>query len=88
MLRAFITAVRFVEHDIVMGWEMQKLSIGHIIDRAAHLKDDSRDFHLIADLGRVVAPDEERQFESKPKDEYGADKASRIHLVGRVLLNV
>eukprot|EP01083_Nonionella_stella_P301945 1038821_1 len=88
LLRGFTGAVRFYDADILIGWEIQKQSIGYIIDRAIHLNITD----ITSDLGRIIKsktgkPHQQQQGKAH-KDEWGQKKASGIHITGRILLNL
>ena len=38
MLEAFVGAVRALDPDILLGWEVQQGSLGYLVDRAALLE--------------------------------------------------
>ena len=89
LFHGFIRCVRFYDPDIMIGWEIQKLSLGYIIDRAMYLNH----IDIISDLGRIIISKEFNKFknrknEKKYIDEWGQRKASGIHIVGRILLNL
>ncbi len=82
LLNAFIRTIRFYDCDIIIGWEIQKQSLGYIIDKAMHLNN----IDIIYDLNRILKPKHKSQFNRK--DEWGMKKASGIHIIGRILLNL
>lgn len=48
LIEAFVEAVRALDPDILLGWEVQQLSLGYIIDRAALLE-----INLLRELSRT-----------------------------------
>ena len=76
------TLILHVDPDILLGYEVQMLSWGYLLSRAAHLGYD-----LCRCLSRVPH-DSKNNWCSSEKDEFGADNASEIHIVGRLVLNI
>ncbi|XP_077973529.1 uncharacterized protein LOC120341041 [Styela clava] len=68
--------------DILVGYEVQMLSWGFLFQRAAHLRCD-----LCRAISRVPA-DEQRNRHAASGDAFGADNASELHVVGRLVLNL
>ncbi|CAM1296166.1 REV3L (predicted) [Pycnogonum litorale] len=74
------TLIRY-DPDILVGYEIQMLSWGYLIDRASHLN-----VNLCPRLSRV--PNSENSSRSdEDLDRYGADHMSEIHIAGRIVLN-
>ena len=80
---AVVNAVRSLDPDIVMGWEVQKDSLGYFSDRAALALERP---HLLRELSRM--PEEPSPKELPGADEYGWRHASGLHIGGRIVLNV
>ena len=76
------TLILLVDPDIFLGYEVQMSSWGYLFSRAAHLGYD-----LCRYLSRVPS-DSKNSWCSTEKDEFGADNASEIHIVGRLVLNL
>ena len=76
------TLVINVDPDILLGYEVQMQSWGYLLSRATHLGYD-----LCRYLSRVP-DDTKNSWCSSEKDEFGADNASEIHIVGRLVLNL
>ncbi|RUS90759.1 hypothetical protein EGW08_001470, partial [Elysia chlorotica] len=82
LLGTTIDLVKRFDPDILVGYEIQTLSWGFLLQRAAHLGLD-----LCSKIARVQDSKENNQF-SAAKDEWGADHMSEIHVSGRVVLNL
>ncbi|GFO03605.1 DNA polymerase zeta catalytic subunit-like [Plakobranchus ocellatus] len=82
LLGTLIDLVIRFDPDILVGFEIQMLSWGFLLQRAAHLGLD-----LCSKIARVQDSKENNQF-SAGKDEWGADHMSEIHIIGRVVLNL
>ncbi|GAX80194.1 hypothetical protein CEUSTIGMA_g7632.t1 [Chlamydomonas eustigma] len=80
MLEAFCQAVLTLDPDVIMGWEMQKGSLGYLAERANVLS-----LNLLRKMSRTP---ETASFKERQDDEYGRNHASGLHCTGRVLLNL
>ncbi|XP_019624970.1 PREDICTED: DNA polymerase zeta catalytic subunit-like [Branchiostoma belcheri] len=74
--------IRQWDPDILVGYEVQMLSWGYLLQRAATL-----DMDLCPLLSRVPDAAKESTF-SSDQDEWGADQMSEINIVGRIVINV
>ncbi|XP_052808091.1 uncharacterized protein LOC128236972 isoform X1 [Mya arenaria] len=82
LLTTFIDLVLNWDADILVGWEIQQLSWGYLLQRASTLGRN-----LSQALSRL--PDaRQASHHSAKKDEYGADHMSEIHIAGRITLNL
>ena len=79
---ALIKVVRKWDPDILLGFEVQMLSWGYLIQRALTF-----DLDLCAQLSRVSGSANQCNFDAK-KDAWGAAHSSEIKVAGRILLNV
>ena len=76
------TFILHVDPDILLGYEVQMKSWGFLLSRA-----DQLGYDLCRYISR--APDDAmNSWCNAEKDEFGADNASEIHIVGRLVLNV
>ncbi|GFS12492.1 DNA polymerase zeta catalytic subunit-like [Elysia marginata] len=82
LLGTLIDLVTRFDPDILVGYEIQMLSWGFLLQRGAHLGLD-----MCSKIARVQDSKENNQF-SASKDEWGADHMSEIHVSGRVVLNL
>lgn len=84
LVQAFVQLVRTRDPDLIVGWEVQRSSLGFILKRAKHIFEE--DFHLDRELSRLypTQPGDARHY----NDEWGAKTGSDIHLVGREVFNV
>nr|CAB3265529.1 DNA polymerase zeta catalytic subunit-like [Phallusia mammillata] len=82
LFSAFASMIVSLDPDILIGYEVQMLSWGYLLDRAGHLGVD-----LCRGLSRVPG-DETHNRHTAEADVYGADNASEIHIVGRIVLNL
>ncbi|GFH23879.1 DNA polymerase, partial [Haematococcus lacustris] len=80
LLCGLVSAVQSLDPDVLIGWDIQRESLGYLVERAQHLG-----LNLLRALGRTpgLGSVKERQ-----EDEWGALHASGIHATGRVLLNL
>ncbi|KAK9829480.1 hypothetical protein WJX72_006119 [[Myrmecia] bisecta] len=69
-----------LDPDIVLGFEVQKGSLGYLADRAATM-----DKPLLRQISRLP---ETFSMKEKQHDEYGTLHASGIHVTGRIVLNL
>ena len=82
LLREFIDLVQRHDPDILVGYEIQMLSWGYAMERAAAL-----DVDFCTEISRV--PDRTGSSRhSTERDEYGARHMSEICVCGRIVLNV
>ncbi|XP_076372348.1 DNA polymerase zeta catalytic subunit isoform X2 [Tachypleus tridentatus] len=81
LFQQFSHLVQSWDPDILVGYEVQMLSWGFLLERATYLKYD-----LCSLVSRV--PTSKGSHFSSDRDEYGADHMSEIHLEGRVILNL
>ena len=79
LLWAFAALVRDWDPDVIAGYEMQRESLGYLLDRAAVLG-----IPLTSQLSRVPTAGPDRR---QGNDEYGEKHDSGIWLSGRVTLN-
>ncbi|XP_053396986.1 uncharacterized protein LOC123552830 [Mercenaria mercenaria] len=82
LLQTFIDFVHRWNPDILVGYEIQMLSWGYILQRASFLS-----INLAQAISRVPSA-KSSSHHSKEKDEYGADHMSEIHIAGRIVLNL
>ena len=84
LIQAFVNLVRTRDPDLIVGWEVQRSSLGFILKRASQIFEE--DFHLDRELSRLfpTQPGDARHY----NDEWGAKTGSDIHLVGREVFNV
>jgi DNA polymerase zeta len=68
--------------DILLGFEVQMLSWGYLIQRAGALGID-----VASQLSRVQDTSGTARFDAE-KDQWGASKTSEISISGRIVLNV
>ncbi|GIL62894.1 hypothetical protein Vafri_17102, partial [Volvox africanus] len=82
LLRAAAACLSSLDPDIVLGWDVQRHSLGYLAERAAAL---GLAPPLLRAAGRTpgAASIKERQ-----QDEWGLLHASGLHLTGRILLNL
>ncbi|KAF0292367.1 DNA polymerase zeta catalytic subunit [Amphibalanus amphitrite] len=82
LLDAVVELVATADPDILLGWEVQQLSWGYVLERAECLGRP-----LTAALSRL--PLSERASRAAAEsDLYGSEHTSEIHLAGRIVLNV
>ncbi|KAJ8027419.1 DNA polymerase zeta catalytic subunit [Holothuria leucospilota] len=82
MFEKFIELIQSHDPDFLIGYEIQQLSWGYLLDRAAAL-----DVKLCSRISRLPDNEKESHFSSE-KDAYGSDHTSEIHIGGRIVLNV
>ncbi|KAH3835832.1 hypothetical protein DPMN_109198 [Dreissena polymorpha] len=82
LLQTFIDFVHKWDPDILVGYEIQMLSWGYLLQRAATLS-----LNLANSISRVPSA-KQSSHHSAEKDEYGADHMSEIHIAGRIVLNL
>ena len=80
MIEAFAAAIVSLDPDVIVGWEVQRSSIGYLAERSSVLN-----FNLLRRMSRT--PDVQGSKEYLD-DEYGRDHAAGLHSTGRVLLNL
>ncbi len=84
MVLDFVKFVRSRDPDIVIGYEVQMLSWGYMIERAREL-----DINLCPLLSRIPSADKKSSINSNVEQEafwYG--HSLELKFVGRILLNV
>ena len=82
LLDAVVVAIRSLDPDILMGFEVQKDSVGYLSDRAAAVYERP---HFLREVSRLP---EESSVKEGQGDEYGWQHASGLHVAGRIVLNV
>ncbi|XP_078617508.1 DNA polymerase zeta catalytic subunit-like [Branchiostoma floridae x Branchiostoma japonicum] len=82
LVEHFLQLIRKWDPDILVGYEVQMLSWGYLLQRAATLEMD-----LCPMLSRIPDAAKESRF-SAEQDEWGADQMSEISIVGRIVINV
>ncbi|CAG0914828.1 unnamed protein product [Notodromas monacha] len=82
LLNAIVDLVQIWDPDILLGFEVQQLSWGYLIERA-----DALGFVLPPKLSRVPS-EEKTSHANEDLDPYGSAHTSEIHLCGRITLNV
>ncbi|KAK6169216.1 hypothetical protein SNE40_020308 [Patella caerulea] len=82
LLEEFIQLTHKWDPDILVGYEIQMLSLGYILQRAAQLS-----LNICPKLSRLPDCKEGNRF-SAEKDKWGADYNSEIHIAGRIVLNL
>lgn len=80
LFEAFVELVQRWDPDVVLGYEIQQLSLGYLLDRAKRLE-----IPLAQRLSRTPAEGVDRRH---GLDEWGNTHGSGIWLRGRVILNV
>ncbi|KAI8520921.1 error-prone translesion synthesis [Branchiostoma belcheri] len=83
LVQHFAQLIRQWDPDILVGYEVQMLSWGYLLQRAATL-----DMDLCPLLSRVPADAAKESTFSSDQDEWGADQMSEINIVGRIVINV
>ncbi|KAK9818869.1 hypothetical protein WJX74_003598 [Apatococcus lobatus] len=81
LLDAFTEALRALDPDIIVGFEVQKGSLGYLADRAAALERTS----LLREVSRVP---ELKSVKENQTDEYGQLHQSGLHSTGRIIINL
>ena len=82
LLDGFVAAVRALDPDIILGYEVQQGSIGFLVERAAALE---RPAPLLRELSRTPGTPGPKENQH---DEYGQAHASGIYSTGRIVLNL
>ncbi|KAL3883653.1 hypothetical protein ACJMK2_029895 [Sinanodonta woodiana] len=82
IIQTFFQFMKQWDPDILVGYEVQMLSWGYLLQRSAQLS-----INLCAELSRVPGFKQSSHF-SAEKDEWGADHSSEIHIAGRIVLNL
>lgn len=80
LLLALAAVVEAVDPDFVVGYEVQRESLGYLCDRAEKL-----DFPLAAALSRTPAGPQDARHRN---DSWGDTHGSGLWLVGRIVLNL
>jgi DNA polymerase zeta len=81
-INRLIKLVHDWDPDILLGFEVQMLSWGYLIQRASALGID-----LAPQLSRVQDSSGTARFDAE-KDQWGASHTSEISISGRIVLNV
>lgn len=84
LINSFAEAIRFLDPDVLVGFEIQNNSLGYLAERAACKYDNQ---HFLSDLSTTPATKEDLDF-NKDKDQYGWQHSSGIHVNGRIVLNL
>ena len=71
-----------MDPDILVGYEIQLLSWGYLLQRASTLNTN-----MAVAISRIPTAKTSSHM-SAEKDEFGADYASEIHIAGRIVLNL
>lgn len=74
LLEAFIDAVVSLDPDIVVGYDLQKESLGYVVDRAGQ--------YGLPLLRRVSRTPEVASIKERMDDEWGRQHASGLHCTG------
>ncbi|XP_038059014.1 DNA polymerase zeta catalytic subunit-like [Patiria miniata] len=82
LLDELLAIIRKHDPDILVGYEVQQLSWGYLLQRAAFL-----DMDLCTQISRLPDFKKESSF-SAERDAYGADHQSEINIAGRITLNL
>lgn len=81
-INSLIKLVQEWDPDILMGFEVQMLSWGYLIQRAGFLG-----IEVVQQLSRIQDMSGTAQFDAD-KDQWGASHTSEISISGRIVLNV
>ncbi|KAL7749691.1 DNA polymerase zeta [Sorochytrium milnesiophthora] len=79
-----VNLVREFDPDIIMGYEIHSASWGYCVERAG----EAYDLDLPEELSRVRPTPSQRGTVKKQEDKWGYTRASALHVVGRIVLNV
>ncbi len=80
----FESSIRFLDPDILVGFEIQKDSLGYLADRSISIFENNS---FLSDLSRV--PTEKRPLDEMIEhDQYGWQHDSGLHVTGRIVLNI
>ncbi|XP_041353976.1 LOW QUALITY PROTEIN: uncharacterized protein LOC121371842 [Gigantopelta aegis] len=82
LIDSFITLIARWDPDILVGYEIQMLSWGYIIQRSSHLG-----VNLYTKLSRIPDTKESKHYQEH-NDDWGAAQSSEIHVTGRIVLNL
>ncbi|KAL8581748.1 hypothetical protein ACOMHN_043166 [Nucella lapillus] len=82
LLEHFAQLIVRLDPDILLGFEVQQMSWGFLLQRAAQLS-----VNLCSQIARIHGSKQGNRF-SAEKDEWGADHTSEIHIEGRIVLNL
>ena len=95
LLNAFEDAVISLDPDIVMGYEIQKGSLGYLAERAHHLERSSLLGIISRSAGESghshqhdIRPEGGSDAIENPAEEYAQRHASGLYVSGRIVLNV
>ena len=84
VFKKIIEIVRWIDPDILVGYEIQKSSLGYLIERALALKPNPID--MLQELSRV--PSEKASRKSEFDDGWSENNQSGIFITGRIVLNI
>ncbi|ETO25010.1 hypothetical protein RFI_12134 [Reticulomyxa filosa] len=92
LLSAFVDVIRFWDPDILIGWEIEKQSIGYLIDRGKQMGMKT----IVDEIGRIrgCGPKAGKQIRKRrkegAKDSETEEKAkvSEVEVAGRIVLNL
>ncbi|KAL4233690.1 DNA polymerase zeta catalytic subunit [Mactra antiquata] len=82
LFKSFIDFIHRWDPDIIVGYEIQMLSWGYLLHRAATIN-----INLSHAISRIPSA-RGSSYHSAEKDGYGADHMSEIHIAGRIVLNL
>lgn len=84
LFEAFVSAIRYLDPDILMGFEIQNESLGYLAERAYYAFDNKS---FLSAISRT--PDHKEDFdEMKEHDQYGWQTSSGLQVPGRIVLNL
>ncbi|GAM22637.1 hypothetical protein SAMD00019534_058120 [Acytostelium subglobosum LB1] len=88
LLKTFCQLVRSFDVDIFVGFEIQLLSLGYMIERARAIG-----VSLCDEVSRVISPVQAQfnmksdNYFSRELDRFGYDHSSGISIIGRIVIN-
>ncbi|XP_059153946.1 uncharacterized protein LOC131939568 isoform X2 [Physella acuta] len=82
LIQTFSQLVLRWDPDILVGYEIQMLSWGYLLHRAAHLNID-----LCSQIARIPDEKDKNTFDAET-NEWGAAYTSEIQVAGRIVLNM
>lgn len=83
LFRKFSELVLRVDPDIIVGYEVQSLSWGYLIERASKIYE----IDLCADISRVRDKPGRTRY-TREDDQWGYTRTSSVHIDGRIVLNI
>ena len=84
LFEAFVSAVRYLDPDILMGFEIQNESLGYLAERAYYAFDNKS---FLSAISRT--PECKEDFgDMKEHDQYGWQTSSGLQVPGRIVLNL